>query len=145
MALFELATPRDLLAKTQREYQRLVSCVDIDNVFNFLVTANHIRDYVLQSGLVSESTLDTFTLDQDIKDCSDLANTGKHLVLTRPPRVAPATRVVQSYIGAGKVGEMMVGSGEVWLLGRGDHSVDIIVFAGRVVQKWETFFKQQGL
>ena len=42
MSFFELRTPRDLLEKAHREHDRLTCAFNIDNVFNFFVTAFHI-------------------------------------------------------------------------------------------------------
>lgn len=39
-----------MLEKARREHARMSSSFDIDHVFNFFVTANHIRDYVEKTG-----------------------------------------------------------------------------------------------
>lgn len=43
---FELKSPRDMLEKARREFSRLRSDLNTDNVFNFFVTIHHIKDYV---------------------------------------------------------------------------------------------------
>jgi phosphoglycolate phosphatase-like HAD superfamily hydrolase len=143
MNFFELSTPRHMLDKAHREYQRLRQCFDIDNVFNFLVTANHIRDYVQRLGTVPQSTLDAFLQDQDIKDCRDLCDKGKHVILTK--RTDPTARVINSHVGVGKVGEMMVGAGDTWLLESGGRKVDVGRLAERVIKKWESFFSTHAM
>jgi hypothetical protein len=132
-----------MLDKAHREHQRLRANFDIDNVFNFVVTANHIRDYVLRLGSVQRSDLEVFLDDQDLRDCRDLCDKGKHVRLTK--RADPTTRMMSSHIGVGVLGEMMVGAGDTWLLESGDRTVDIDRLADRVIQKWERFFSEHGL
>ncbi len=127
-----------MLDKAHREHQRLHEHPDIDNVFNFLVTANHIRDYVQKLGSAPQQAMHASLQDQDIKDCRDLCDKGKHVTLTKRPD--PSTRIMSSHIGAGMVGEMMVGGGDTWLLVSGDRQVDVERLGGRVIQKWECFF-----
>jgi hypothetical protein len=50
VTFLELRTRRDMLMKAKREHSRLKTIFDIDNVFNFFVTANHIRDYIEKNG-----------------------------------------------------------------------------------------------
>lgn len=132
-----------MLDKAHREHARLKGCVDIDNVFNFMVTANHIRDYVERLGSVPQALLQSFLADQDLRDCRDLCDKGKHVRLTR--RADPSTRVMSSHIGAGYVGEMMVGAGDTWLLESSGRTVDIERLAERVMQKWGHFFSIHNL
>jgi hypothetical protein len=143
--LFQLAGAPDMLAKARREHVRLRKRVDIDTVFNFLVTAHHIRDYVENCGMVSKQEVERFAQDHDVATCRDLANTGKHLRLMRHGRVTPPNRVKRSYVGAGMVGDMMVGAGERWLLESGSHTVDIVTFADRLIAKWESFFAKHSI
>ena len=83
MAYFELRTPRDMLDKARREHKRLTERVDIDNVFNFFVTAYHVKDYVEKKASVPQIALESFLADPDIKDCRDLCDKAKHLTLTK--------------------------------------------------------------
>lgn len=140
-----MRTPRDMLDKARREHERLTKHIDIDNAFNFLVTAHHIKDYVQLSGLVPEAALKEFALQDEIRLCADLANTAKHLILTKPPRATPPNRIVNNRVGVGKVGEMRIGSSETWLIQCDSRSVEIAAFAKVVIQKWEHFFQQHGI
>ena len=144
MSFFELSTPMHMLDKTRREHHRLQDEVNIDNVFNFMVTANHIRDYVKKSGAVPEPILNAFFQEQDMLDCQDLCNKGKHMTLERN-RPDPSTRIMSSQIGAGYIGEMVVGSGDTWLLVSGDRKVDIVELADRVLHKLESFFSKHSI
>lgn len=144
MTFFELSSPRHMLEKAHREHARLRQCVDIDNVFNFFVTAYHILDYVKKLGSVPKSDVKTFSKDQDIEDCGDLCNKGKHVILDRD-RPDPSTRITRNSIGGGMVGEMMVGAEDMWFLETGGRKVDVMRLAERILQKWEAFFATHSL
>lgn len=144
MSLFELRTPRDMLEKARREQQRLSERLDIDNLFNFFVTAHHIADYIRKTGAVAQVAIDTFLQDQDIKDCRDLCDTGKHLNLTQ--RVDPITYVSSGSYGCGTYGTRVYGGGGTkWLLLTNVGEVDVGELAVRVLRKWEEFFTTHGL
>lgn len=143
MAFFELRAPRDMLDKARREYQRLSERFDIDNLFNFVVTAYHISDYIRKTGAVAQGVLDTFLQDQDIKDCRDLCDKGKHLVLTK--RSDPTTHVWSGYVGGAPIGMLPIGGGGKWVLFTGDREVDVEWLAERVLTKWGAFFAAHGL
>ena len=89
MAFFELANPRDMFQKAERELQRLQTDFTIDNVFNFFVTAYHIQDYVRTTSSVPQVDLEAFLKDVDLQDCRDLCDKGKHVRLTK--RADPTT------------------------------------------------------
>ena len=145
MAFFELSTPRDMLEKTRREYQRLKQSWDIDNVFNFFVSANHIRDYIRKTNAVPQHVLNTFEHEQDIKDCADLCDKGKHLHLTKRPDPTTDTLYGNAIAGLAIAGEAIVGSEGVWALRSGDRVVPVEDLADRLMQKWNSFFEQHGL
>lgn len=76
-SFFELRTPRDMLEKAERELQRLRADFTIDNLFNFFVTAYHIRDYVQEATTVPQSELDAFLLTKIFRTaglCATKAN-----------------------------------------------------------------------
>lgn len=143
MTLFELRTPRDILEKARREHKRLVERFEIDNLFNFFVTAYHISDYVRKTGAVSQIVLDTFLQDQDIKDCRDLCDKGKHLSLSKRPD--PKTHVWSSGLGGAPLGVLPLSGGDKWTLFTGDRDVDVEWLAKRVLSKWDAFFSANGL
>jgi hypothetical protein len=143
MAFLELRTPRDMLEKAKREHARLSSNFDIDNVFNFFVTANHIRDYIEKTGSVSQAAVEAFFSDQDMKDCRDLCDKAKHLRLTKRPD--PVTHQWSGAIGGAPIGVLPIGGGGRWELWSNDREVDIEWLASRVLQKWEEFFAAHGL
>ncbi|MDO9032245.1 MAG: hypothetical protein Q7V09_17610 [Hydrogenophaga sp.] len=116
---------------------------DIDHVFNFFVTANHIRDYVEQSKAVRQAKVDLLFQDQDLKDCRDLCDKAKHLRLTK--RADPMTHKWSGEIGGAPIGVLPIGADGEWELWSGDRTVQIAPLATRVLAKWEQFFENNGL
>lgn len=101
-AYFELSSPKDMLSKARREYQRLSKCINIDNVFNFFVTAYHIRDYIESTNSVEKNMIDNFFKDPELQICRDLCNKGKHLFLdnrSHDPNLM--THVWKGFFGGG--------------------------------------------
>ena len=143
MSFFQLRTPRDMLDKAHREHDRLAASFDIDNVFNFFITASHIRDYVRDA--VSKLALDEFLKDPDISDARDLCDKGKHLRLTKRPD--PSTsHTTLGPLNTAPLNTLAINARrEVWMLKSGDRTVDVAALAIRVIQKWDAFFTGNGL
>src|SRR5437879_11270276 len=110
MTFFELRTPRDMLAKAERELARFQQDFTIDNLFNLFVTAYHIQDYIRASAAVPQHALDSFLADAELKACRDLCDKGKHLRLTK--RADPTTDVVDGGFSGAAFGELAFGEDE---------------------------------
>lgn len=132
-----------MLEKAKREHARLCSSFDIDHVFNFFVTANHIRDYLEKTGAVSQVQVETLFHDQDMKDCRDLCDKAKHLRLTKRPD--PLTHQWSGAFGCAPMGILPMGGSGEWELWSNGRVVAIAPLAARVLEKWELFFDQYGL
>lgn len=144
MSFFHLRTPKDMLEKAHREHGRLTTSWNIDNLFNFFVTAYHIRDYILMTGAVERSELDEFFRDPDMSACRDMCNKGKHLTLVRQPE-DPKTLMWSGCLGGAPLGSMPLGAGDVWVLHTADRAIDVKCLAERVLAKWDAFFAAKGL
>lgn len=146
-AYFELSSPKDMLSKARREYQRLSKCINIDNVFNFFVTVYHIRDYIESTNSVEKNMIDNFFKDPELQICRDLCNKGKHLFLdnrSHDPNLM--THVWKGFFGGAPFGILPFGGHEKWVLFCGDgREVDVKSLAKNVLEKWERFFKENGL
>jgi len=147
MGFFALRTPRDMLEKAHREHARLAAELNIDNVFNFFVTAYHIQDYVRKTAAVPPAILDAFLQDQDIKDSRDLCDKGKHLRLTRSGRTDPYTTIrTRGALNTAPLNTLPINAMEIkWLVHSGSRTFDVQALADRVKQKWEQFFTANGL
>lgn len=143
MAFFELHTARDMLDKAHREHTRLCTEFNIDNVFNFFVTAYHIQDYVRKTAAVPQAVLDAFLNDRDIRDCHDLCDKGKHLRLTQRPD--PQTAVWSGVIGGAPINALPLGGGDRWVVFSANRVFDVQELADRVLLRWDQFFADNGL
>jgi hypothetical protein len=142
MPFFELTNARDMLNKAHREHERLTKDFNIDNLFNFFVTAYHIRDYVRRSG-VQQKVLDEFMSDSDLNNCRDLCNQGKHLILTNRPD--PSTQIYSGCFGGAPIASMPFSGGAKWVLTSESGEVDVPDLAKRVLEKWDQFFEKHQL
>jgi hypothetical protein len=145
MPLFELKSPRDMLEKARREHQRLSTQFNIDNLFNFFVTAYHIQDYIRTSEAVAVTVLNAFMEEPDIKSCRDLCDQGKHLKLTRNNRTDPKTRILHGCVNGSPMNTMPVNGGWKWVAYIDSREVDVKRLAERILEKWELFFSENGL
>lgn len=132
-----------MLEKAKREHARLLATFDIDHIFNFFVTANHIRDYVEKAGSVTSAQIEELFQDNDMKDCRDLCDKAKHLRLTKRPD--PMTHRWSGALGGAPIGAVPIGSGGEWELWSNGRTVAILPLAARVLQKWEAFFERHRL
>jgi hypothetical protein len=138
VTFLELRTPRDMLMKAKREHGKLTANFDIDNVFNFFVTANHIRDYIEKNRAVPHSIMEEFLRDQDIRDGRDLCDKAKHLRLTK--RADPLTHRWSGTIGGAPLATLPIGADGEWELWSDGREVNIARLADRVIDKWDEFF-----
>ena len=144
-AYFELRTPRDMLEKARREHARLVANFDIDNVFNFFITAWHIQDYILKTNAVPQSIVETFVKDTDIQSARDLCDKGKHLSLTKRSDPSTEMHFGNAIPGMAIPGEAIPGSGGKWALRSDKAVVPVDELAERVLAKWDRFFADNKL
>ena len=129
-----------MLDKAGREHARLVVDLDIDNVFNFFVTAYHVCDYVRVCHPQLQSAVNTLVSDRDIADCRALCANAKHLRVTK--LLQPSSRVVRHGASADELGQT---AAETWQIEVGSRTVDVRELAKRVMDKLEAFFLKHSL
>ena len=132
-----------MLDKAGREHARLIHSIDIDNVFNFFVTAYHVCDYVRVCHPRLQSAVNVLVTDRDIADCRALCANAKHLRVTK--LVQPSSRVVSNGRSADELGETTVGAADAWQIDVGSRTVDVRELAERVMEKLEAFFLKHAL
>jgi hypothetical protein len=141
---FQLQTAEDLFAKLKWELEELRK--DPSNpwrAYNFLVTAEHLPDWVKNRSLRKKDAL--------LRVCSHLANGGKHFDVDRHSSVSSAERD-----GVFEEGAFEKGVFEEWLKitlepdeakELGCNEVDAVFLAERLVKWWSQYFenrKQSG-
>ena len=132
-----------MLDKAGREHARLVVDLDIDNVFNFFVTAYHVCDYVRVCHPHLQSAVNALVSDRDIADCRALCANAKHLRVTK--LLQPSSRVVPHDASADELGQTAAGTADTWQIEVGSRRVDVRELAKRVMDKLEAFFLKHSL
>jgi len=153
---YHFQTPRDLFEKLKRDGAKLDLEVTGDNVFNFVITAYHLRDWIeagpAQGSQAIEADLRALWREAAIKICRDLANASKHFTITRySPTVNQATVIPVSRpfrVGASPLG------GRDGLAGAWRDRVtvevagvthDLCQIKNVVMDLYEEFFQRHGL
>ena len=146
--LYGLQGPRDLLAKLKREAAKLEGEVDSDNVFNFVVTAWHLQEWIGKSASLPAAAakdLQQLRKDPRLQICRDIANASKHVTLTYVPSVTKSTVVPPAVYGQAVYGMSKFG-------GKADVDIEAagVTYSMRylkneVVQLYEDFFLGNGI
>lgn len=132
-----------MLNKLENEHRRFKSDSSDENLYNFFVTANHLKDYLKNTDAVTQGILDNFASDQDIKDSMDLCDKAKHHTLTKRPD--PTTWTWSGEIGGAPIGVLAIGEGDKRVMFSGTRDIDVDWLADRVMLKWRDFFALHGL
>jgi hypothetical protein len=140
-----------MLAKLKREHERLKAEVTGDDLFNFVVTAYHIIDWIKKNPSLPTTVRDEVEqmyAEAHVAVCRDLANASKHFTLKKDyqGRVTEKTSAISDY-GAGRYGKGAYGAGEhaiVIVLIDGKR-LDALQFVQTVVDVWEGFFRKHSL
>lgn len=160
---FELDSPRDLLAKARREQARLREAIVTQNrtqiadaIFNFAVTAYHVKDWLKKSASGSYRPKDVETyLDSVLvlRVCREICNASKHRGLGNPAKdaqvvtasattVTPPTRL---QIGEVSFEAEQPLSFRIKVVTLDGSRLEVMDFSVRVIAAWEQFFTSHGL
>jgi hypothetical protein len=151
-AFFDLKSARDMLEKAKRERAKLTADLNIDNIFNFFVTAYHVRDYLMQAHGIPKLIVDAFVKNHpDLDMCHFICNKGKHLTLdpwkNEPDRnkSASVSRVSGSAFNASAFNTTAFNAGPIQIFRVDGKEIDILNLPDRVLQGWEVFFVQHTI
>ena len=144
-------TTKELYEKTIFDYEKLIEELSPYNIFNFFITAYHLKDYIKAEYNLSELT-DIRAFSSDMNELLDLAgfiaNKGKHFDVNSSRYENMETRFY-----SGKVDGTMLCDG-TWCIGEGEaykivdnngniHNIKDI--AKRLFEEWEKFVSDRGL
>ena len=151
-AFFDLKSARGMLEKAKRERAKLTADLNIDNIFNFFVTAYHVRDDLMQAHGIPKLIVDAFVKNHpDLDMCHFICNKGKHLTLdpwkNEPDRnkSASVSRVPGAAFNASAFNATTFNAGSVLTFFVDGKKVDILSLAHRVLQEWEAFFVRHNV
>ena len=141
---FGLSSFRDLLAKLERDAQKLKSEeVNSDYFFNFVVTGYSLIDWVKHDPTVPASakqSVQTLYADRWIKICGDLANASKHFSLTSRTPLVASTDVESGYgVGRYGMGGWGVGEQSIEITLSDGSTFDCLRLVDDVLTTWHTF------
>jgi hypothetical protein len=149
-SFFEISHPRHLFNKAQRDFDKMKANVNTDTVFNFFVTAYHIKDYVkTERNDLTDVIEKVLREDEDLGWCDYLCQKGKHLKVDAERlkgRPTLGTKCVgSSVLGKAILGEAVLGSmGRTILLADGK-PIDVVAIGQRVLEKWRRFLEENDL
>lgn len=144
---FEIVSPRDLLEKAKRDYEKIKIDTSTDTIFNFFVTAYHIVDYVRALGTVAQTEIDKLYLDTDFRMCQFLCNKGKHIQLrgNEPYEAKHVPAIQGGVLGSFVLGVDRLGGPEKFVIVDGTQEFDVIKVGNNLIMKWEDFFLSHGI
>jgi len=149
-SFFEISHPRHLFNKAQRDFDKMKANVNTDTVFNFFVTAYHIKDYVKTERKDLTDVIEKLLReDEDLGSCDYLCQKGKHLKVTAERlkgRPALGTRRFgSSRLGEARLGEARLGSSGTTVLIADGKPIDVVAIGQRVLEKWRRFLEENDL
>jgi len=136
--------------KAKREFGRMKSSPNIDTVFNFYVTAYHVKDYAeVHSKELRAAINELFEKDQDFQLCDYICHKGKHLKLTHKKWTKHEYELKTRHEPGAVLGKWVLGKdrlGGYLLLAVADGvEMDVIELGQQLIEKWERFFKDNGI
>ncbi len=136
-----------MLEKARREHLRLSTQLNIDNLFNFFVTAYHIQDYIKTSKAMTDvADLNSLLETPDMRACRAICNQGKHLELeSKRGQTNPRSHIWHGCFGGAPFNRMPFNSGPEWVVFVDNREIDVRRLADRVLTMWEDFFYNHGL
>jgi hypothetical protein len=127
------------LDRIRRWYLRASNATDpadkCDYLYAFFENAFHIRDWLQDTGAVTDADLKRFfDVNEEMRLCRDLANAHKHYSLARPSQSTPPSEVREYSPMSGNFGS----DNSLMILSAGKKH-DAFELAGRILQLWEGF------
>ncbi len=144
-----LDTASDLFRKVERDRTALEREVTPDAVFNFVVTAHALCDWVQKDPTLSRTAklgaVDLARTNEWLRACRDLANGSKHFTIDRYHPLVEHADAASGY-GRGRYGVGAYGGGE-WCItiswdGNTYKALDLVA---RVCEAWTAFFQDQAM
>jgi hypothetical protein len=144
---FENSTPRQMLEKAKREYQKLGESLDSDNIFNFFVTAYHVVDHIKKLATIPKEDMNKLYSNPDFKKCKYICNKSKHRVLSKGDDEFITYRRPGAVYGEAVFGESVYGGERAYFIIDKNEQININVLelGQEIIDLWETFFKEHNI
>jgi hypothetical protein len=138
----------DLFRKVERDRAAVERDVTPDALFNFVVTAHSLTDWVQKDPTIlpaAEEACASLAKTNDwLRACRDLANGSKHFAIDRYEPLVEHADAVSGY-GVGRYGVGAYGQGE-WRItvSWGGTTHDALAFVAEVTKVWTDFFREHA-
>lgn len=160
---FELDSPQDLLEKARREQNRLRQAIVTQNrtqiadaIFNFAVTAYHVKDWLKKStsGSYRPEDVETYLRSVPVlRVCREICNASKHRGLNKPAKDAEAVTASATTVMSPtrlQIGEVNFEADQppsfrVKVVTLDGSRFEVMDFSAQVITAWEQFFTSHGL
>lgn len=140
---FENLAPRQMLEKAKYDLHKLSQDINIDNAFNFFVTAYHVIDHVRVLKTVPEDDINAFYEEPDFRKCMYICNKCKHRTLNESKRKRDDEFLTYQRPGAALgefiIGESVLGLGRAYFIIDEAEQVDVLDLGKRIIDRWEAF------
>jgi len=144
-------TTKELYEKTKFDYEKLIEDLSPNNIFNFFVTAYHLKDYIKAEHNLNESG-DIRAFSADMNDLLELAgfivNKGKHFDVNSSRYENMQTRFYSDKVDGTMLcdGTWSIGEGETYKIVDKDGNVHKVQdVAKRLIDEWEKFVNDREL
>ncbi len=141
---FEISSPRDLLEKARRDFEKMKDDISCDTIFNFFITVYHVVDYVRAQGIASTQFTQQLYEESDFRMCNFICNKGKHMAL----KAGDPYHLKHDYgaqLGHVILGVTELGAPERFLVIDGTEKVDVLELGERLLNRWEQFFQENNI
>ncbi|MDD5066275.1 MAG: hypothetical protein PHF84_04450, partial [bacterium] len=147
---YSLKDSQDLYDKLTIDYNELLNEVNSRSVFNFVVTAYHLIEWMKKDKRFAfgdiQDEISEIKNHEYYKICRDLANASKHFELRNPSKKVKSTSVSQGF-GVGRYGAGPFGSGEeeVTIELNDGRKIDILELAGGLMTIYDKYFTKSEI
>jgi len=144
---FENLTPRQMLEKAKCDLQKLSQDINIDNVFNFFVTAYHVIDHIKVLKTVPQDDIDALYKEPDFRKCMYICNKCKHRILNRGQGDDEFLTYQRPSAALGEfvLGQSALGLGRAYFIIDETEKVDVLDLGQRIIDRWEAFFNTHSI
>lgn len=142
-------TSKELFEKIEKDFDVLVTDISADNIFNYFVSAYHLKDYIKEEFSIKEPDIRSFEgMDELLNLSGFIANKGKHFSLTHKKYSGMETRYYSGKIdGTMRIdGTWKIGEGESYKILKPNGDVEpILEIAKRFLDGWRNFISSNNL
>ena len=143
-----LDSAHDLFRKVERDRAAVERAVTPDSLFNFVVTAHSLCDWVQKDPTISadakEACANLAKTNNWLRACRDLANGSKHFAIDRYEPFVQHADVVSGY-DVGRYGAGEYGRGEWQVTVSWDGNThDALELVAKVAEIWTAFFREHA-